>query len=1200
MHSTDGRSTRALFPDFRRARGLAVAALGVGLVFGAGASIAQVPSVERQALVALYNATDGDNWFNAEDPGQPTGWLGPAGTECTWAGVFCDPTDSFVEALILSEFELFGALPPEIGDLSGLVELALDGNYLEGTIPPELSQLQDLELLDLFDNNFVGQIPPELGQLASLEELYLDFNFLTGGLPSSLGGLSNLQVLVVAENFLGGDLPGTLTQLTNLLILDLYDNQFTGPVPSALAGLTGLQVLDLGFNQFSGSIPNTLGQLQNLESLFLDSNQLTGFVPSGLVNLPLLDGDLRWNGLQAAASVEAFFDGLVEGDFASTQTRAPLDATAKAISETAFLVTWSPIEYSSNDGGYLIQRADSASGPFQTVATVDGKASNRARVDGVPSGSSAFVVRAFTSPHEANPGTVTSDASLVSQAATASASSTGTLGFTQPVLRAVEGAMRRVRVERIGGTAGPAAAVVEAVGNLPSGLPPISFPVSWLPGEGGVKTFDVPIPLLGMGSVSFDLAFTSTAGAGLGAQSTVRVQIESKDLRSDGQATVASTGDQPRLGRSSGGRKVAVWSAPDGDKRGVFAQRYDASGQPDGEALQLNSTNAGTQSQPAVAVDSQGGFVAVWRSQSNGESAIVGRLFDPSGSPRGPERQISQSSAEHSRPSVGLKPNGEAYVAWQRTTDDGGQSLKGSANADSDVVGAFLDTSGQNMTSETEVSGTNNAGSPSVSVSDQGDVAVAFEQETDTGDMGVALADVQPSGSGSGLKMVSQAGTTASQPQATHTASGDTLVVYQQQQSVGGSTKSSKRSSNIVGRLFDPQGSDKSGTVPISDAGDDLKKGATVSSNDQGDCYVAWQSEGGSGPQIQGKQLEGCSQPMGSDMTLSTSGQRSPGQPATLLDDDGSVTTVFTEDDVNEGARGVTGVRVGSSGGGGGGGGGGAGPCVADQQTLCLNNDRFRVRATWRDFQGGTGTANVVKLTNDTGYFWFFDSDNVEILLKVLDACTFADSFWTFAGGLTSVAVNLEVTDTVSGEVKTYTNPLSTPFQPIQDTAAFSTCNAAAAPKVADVAPEIARARAQLEWAQFQGDVLARTQAATASAANCTADGQTLCLNNGRFQVKADWRDFSSGTGVGMAVPLTSDTGYFWFFSSDNVEVGIKVLDACDFSGSYWVFAAGLTNVETTLTVTDTESGAVKIYMNPLGTPFAPIQDTAAFETCSG
>jgi lysyl endopeptidase len=114
--------------------------------------------------------------------------------------------------------------------------------------------------------------------------------------------------------------------------------------------------------------------------------------------------------------------------------------------------------------------------------------------------------------------------------------------------------------------------------------------------------------------------------------------------------------------------------------------------------------------------------------------------------------------------------------------------------------------------------------------------------------------------------------------------------------------------------------------------------------------------------------------------------------------------------------------------------------------------------------------------------------------------------------------------------------------------------------------------------------------------ATCTPNATTLCLNGGRFQVTTNYATAAGQSGAGMAVSLTSDSGYFWFFNSANIELVVKVLDACGLNPPhFWVFAGGLTNVQVTLDVLDTQTGAEKTYVNPLGTAFAPIQDTSAF-----
>jgi hypothetical protein len=106
-------------------------------------------------------------------------------------------------------------------------------------------------------------------------------------------------------------------------------------------------------------------------------------------------------------------------------------------------------------------------------------------------------------------------------------------------------------------------------------------------------------------------------------------------------------------------------------------------------------------------------------------------------------------------------------------------------------------------------------------------------------------------------------------------------------------------------------------------------------------------------------------------------------------------------------------------------------------------------------------------------------------------------------------------------------------------------------------------------------------------------------LNGGRFQVHATWSVPSQGTsGQATAVPLTPDTGFFWFHEAANVEFVVKVLNGCGLNAHYWVFAGGLTNSAVVMTVTDESTGTTKTYQNPADTPYQPLQDSAAFATC--
>lgn len=117
-------------------------------------------------------------------------------------------------------------------------------------------------------------------------------------------------------------------------------------------------------------------------------------------------------------------------------------------------------------------------------------------------------------------------------------------------------------------------------------------------------------------------------------------------------------------------------------------------------------------------------------------------------------------------------------------------------------------------------------------------------------------------------------------------------------------------------------------------------------------------------------------------------------------------------------------------------------------------------------------------------------------------------------------------------------------------------------------------------------------------ARGCVATDTALCLD-GRFRAEVSWRDFSGGTGPGRVVPTASSgSGLVWFFAPDNWELMVKVVDGCAVNGHHWVFAAATTSVHYVLTVTDTTTGRIARYENPLGVASPAITDTIAFPAC--
>ena len=256
-----------------------------------------------EALIALYHATDGDNWNASYN------WLSDAPLG-EWYGVSADQEGRVIRlalgrwsdpagpiAPFGPDLNLSGQLPAELGNLTRLQELNLGANRLVGDIPPELSRLSSLTTLDLSNNQLTGAIPPELGSIAGLRELYLGNNGLTGAIPPELGQLSNLRALDLRGNALAGAIPAELGNLSRLQDLSLGGNELTGTIPAELGNLSRLQMLRLPWNALTGAIPPELGQLSNLRGLYLAGNALTGEIPSELGELPnlavlTLDGNL--------------------------------------------------------------------------------------------------------------------------------------------------------------------------------------------------------------------------------------------------------------------------------------------------------------------------------------------------------------------------------------------------------------------------------------------------------------------------------------------------------------------------------------------------------------------------------------------------------------------------------------------------------------------------------------------------------------------------------------------------------------------------------------------------------------------------------------------------------------------------------------------------------------------------------------------
>ncbi|MDQ3394890.1 MAG: hypothetical protein M3512_12365, partial [Bacteroidota bacterium] len=218
---------------------------------------------QYKALMALYIATDGPNWFNND------GWrdadpnvMEPIGS---WYGLHNQSLGT-IAVLSIVENGLNGKIPKEIGDLTTLLHLNLSKNNLNDSIPIEIGHLTNLQDIFLYDSNIIGNIPSEINNLEELRILNLINNNLTGVIPD-LGNLSKLKLLDLSSNYLKFPLFMNYTGLLNLERILLSSNNISQNIPSEISRIPNLQTLDLKFNGLKGKISDSLQSIPELNVL---------------------------------------------------------------------------------------------------------------------------------------------------------------------------------------------------------------------------------------------------------------------------------------------------------------------------------------------------------------------------------------------------------------------------------------------------------------------------------------------------------------------------------------------------------------------------------------------------------------------------------------------------------------------------------------------------------------------------------------------------------------------------------------------------------------------------------------------------------------------------------------------------------------------------------------------------------------------
>ncbi len=243
-------------------------------------------------------------------------------------------------------------------------------------------------------------------------------------------------------------------------------------------------------------------------------------------------------------------------------------------------------------------------------------------------------------------------------------------------------------------------------------------------------------------------------------------------------------------------------------------------------------------------------------------------------------------------------------------------------------------------------------------------------------------------------------------------------------------------------------------------------------------------------------------------------------------------------------------------------------PCVPSATLLCFQGGRFQATLT-ATANGTNYVGQAVPLSDTSGGFWLFSQDNIEVGVKILDGSAVNGKFWVYNGAATDLAYTLTVTDRANpSRTQVYSKPANTFCGNADTTGIFSKL---------------------LSRSEPAGRKPKGGEEITPKAAfNCVADATTVCLLNNRFQVRV-----KRGSTYQPVLSTTDETGLFWFFSQNDLEILVKVLDGTALNGKYWVYFGSLTDQAYTVEVTDSIMGTFKSYPSPA--PCCGTGDTSAF-----
>jgi hypothetical protein len=352
--------------------------------------------------------------------------------------------------------------------------------------------------------------------------------------------------------------------------------------------------------------------------------------------------------------------------------------------------------------------------------------------------------------------------------------------------------------------------------------------------------------------------FTVIAG---GILSVVSVLYTAAQCRAEYLVNDFTKGKQldPDVAINAAGDYVVVWESEyqDGNRYGIFGRRYDAAGLALGGSFQINSTTAGTQADPAIAMDPAGNFVVAWHSPDGDDEGVFARRFDAGGIPLAPEYRVNTyTTSRQIQPEIAMNDSGDYAIVWQSNLrPDDGTHL-----AEWNVCGRAYDSSGAPRSAEFTVSQEFQGQSPTVAMDDSGNFSVVYNLDTQVrmrqyNADGIAKDDAIALSGYLGHAMG---------PQIAMNGSGNIVTAWTENPN-----NNNYRENDIHLQRYNPDGIVAGAELVPHTNLEGLQTGQAIAMNDAGESVVIW-ADFERGASVSGRLYGGDGSPLGDEFPLSS------------------------------------------------------------------------------------------------------------------------------------------------------------------------------------------------------------------------------------------------------------------------------------------------------------------------------------------